>query len=93
MIARMTSLAVTPGGSVAVDRDAHPLRPGLRQRLRGEHVLDLARADAERQRAERAVGRGVAVAAHDGHARQRAALLGPDHVDDALVRVAHRVSW
>ena len=78
------------GGSVALDGDGHPLRPRLRQRLGGEHVLDLAGADAEGQRAERAVGGGVAVAAHDGHAGQRAALLGGDDVDDALAGVAHR---
>ena len=35
--------------------------------------------------------RRVAVAAHDRHAGQRAALLGPDHVHDALARIAHRV--
>ena len=63
----------------------------LRQRLGGEHVLDLARADAEGERAERAVGRGVAVAAHDGHARLGEALLGADDVHDALAGVAHRV--
>ena len=80
-----------PGGQLAVDGDRHRLRPVLRQRLGGEHVLDLARADAERQRAERAVGRRVAVAAHDRHARQRASLLGTDDVDDALPGVAHRV--
>ena len=91
MIARMTSFGVTPAGSVAVDVDRHPPRPRLGQRLRGQHVLDLARADAEREGAERAVGRRVAVAAHDRHARQRAALLGPDDVDDALAGVAHRV--
>ena len=34
---------------------------------------------------------GVAVAAHDRHARQGAALLRPDDVDDALPGVAHRV--
>ena len=34
------------------------LRLWLRERLRGQHVLDLARADAEGERAERAV-RGV----------------------------------
>ena len=79
------------GGQLAVDVDRHPLRARLRQRLGGQHVLDLARADAEGERAERAVGRGVAVAAHDRHARQRAALLGPDDVDDALAGVAHRV--
>ncbi len=32
----------------------------LQQRLRRQHVLDLGRADAERQRAQRAVRRGVA---------------------------------
>ena len=54
-------------------------------------MLDLARADAERQRAERAVRRRVAVAADDRHAGQRATLLGPDDVDDALAGIAHRV--
>ena len=56
-------------GQVALERDAHRLRPLLRQRLRREHVLDLGRADAERERAERAVRRRVAVAADDRHAR------------------------
>ncbi len=37
-----------------------------------------------RQRAERAMGGGVAVAADDGGSRQREALLGSDHVDDTL---------
>ncbi len=68
----------------AVDRDAHVLGLALQQRLRRQHVLDLRRADAVRQRAERAVRRRVAVAAHDRGARQREALLGPDHVHDAL---------
>ena len=54
-------------------------------------MLDLAGADAERECAERAVGGGVAVAAHDRHARHRAALLGADDVHDALVGVTHRV--
>ena len=40
-----------------------------------------------RQRAERAVRRGVAVAADDGGAGQRKALLGADDVDDALALV------
>jgi hypothetical protein len=34
----------------------------------------------------------VAVAAHDRHARLGEALLGADHVDDALAGVAHRVA-
>ena len=62
-------------GEFAVDRDAQRLRPLLPDRLRGEHVRHFRRADAERQRAERAVRRRMAVAAHDEHPRLRQALL------------------
>lgn len=41
------------------------------------------------QGAERAVGRGVRVAADHGHARQGRALLRADHVNDALTHVVH----
>ena len=71
--------------------DPHRLRLGLRERLRGEHVLDLARADPERQRAERAVRGRVRVAADDRHARLGDAELGPDDVDDPLAVGAERV--
>ena len=91
MSARIRSLAVEPLGQLADDVDGHHLRPGLRQRLGGEHVLDLAGADAERDRAERAVRRRVGVAAHDRHARLGEAELRADDVHDALVEVAHRV--
>ena len=91
MIARMMSLLVAPGGQLAVDRDRHRLERRERQRLRGEHVLDLAGADAERERAERAVRRGVRVAADDRQARLGEAELRSDLVDDALVGVAERV--
>ena len=90
MTARITSLAVTPAGSSPSTSTAIHFGPALGQRLGGQHVLDLARADAERQRPERAVRGGVAVAADDRHARQRAALLGADDVDDALAGIAHR---
>ena len=46
------------------------------------------RADAEGQRAQRAVRRGVAVAAHQGHAGLADALLRADDMDDALTLVA-----
>jgi hypothetical protein len=75
---------VTPAGQLAIDLDQHVLGLLLDQRLGGEHVLDFRRADAVRQRAERAVRRGVAVAADDGHAGQGKALLGADDVHDAL---------
>ena len=71
--------------------DPHRLRLGLLQRLGREHVLDLARADPEGERAERAVGGGVRVAADDRHAGLGDAQLGPDDVDDPLAVGAERV--
>ena len=73
--------------------DAHLARLGLalQQALRGQHVLDLARADAEGERAERAVRGGVAVAADDGHARLGEPEFRADDVDDALVRAVQAV--
>ena len=50
-------------------------------------MLDLRGADAVRERPERAMGRGVAVAAHDRRAGQGEALLRADDMDDALARV------
>jgi hypothetical protein len=47
----------------------------------------LRRANAERDRAKRAVRRGVAVAARDRHSRLRETELGADHVHDALTVV------
>ena len=76
---------------LSVHRDGHGLERPQRQRLRGEHVLDLGRADAERERAERAVRRGVTVTAHHRHPGLRQAELRPDDVHDALFDVTHRV--
>ena len=76
---------------LARERDAQRARALLREGLRGQHVLDLARADAEGECAERAVRRRVRVAADDRHARLRDAELGPDHVHDALPAVAEPV--
>ena len=91
IVPRIRSLAVTPRPSSPVVEDPHRLRAALRERLRGQHVLDLARADAERQRAERAVRGGVRVAADDRHARLGDAQLGPDDVDDPAPVGAERV--
>ena len=57
--------------SAPVDVDGEGLRPALQQALRGEHVADFGRADAEGEGAERAMRAGVAVAADDGLARLR----------------------
>ena len=59
----------------------------LDQALRCEHVLDVGGADALRQCTERAVRRGVRIAADDRHARQRRALLRTDDVHDALTTI------
>ena len=66
---------------------------GLRldQALGRQHVLDLAGADPERERAERAVGGRVRVAADDRHPRLGDPQLRADHVDDPLVLGAQRV--
>ena len=85
MMARIMSLAVTPAGRSPSTVTAMVFGPALGQGLGGQHVLDLAGADPEGQGAEGPVGRGVAVAAHDGHARLGQAQLGADDVDDPLV--------
>ena len=48
-------------------------------------MLHFAGADAERQRAERAVRGRVAIAADHRHARLRESQLRSDHVHDALL--------
>mmetsp|Transcript_81659 Transcript_81659/g.227260 ORF Transcript_81659/g.227260 Transcript_81659/m.227260 type:complete len:337 (+) Transcript_81659:1421-2431(+) len=82
-------LGAAAARQLALNLDEQVLGLLGRQRLRGQHMLDLARADAVRQRTKGAVGGRVAVAADDRHARQRGALLRADHVDDALALVAH----
>ncbi len=72
---------------LAGDFHLHVLRFLLDQRLRCQNMFDLGRADAMRQRAERAVGRGMAVAANDGHAGQGPALFRANDVHDALTHV------
>ena len=75
----------------ALVADQHRLGLLLDHALRGQHVLDLAGADPEGQRAEGAVGRGVRVAADDRHTGLGDAELGPDHVHDPLPVGAQRV--
>ena len=78
-------MAVTPLRQLAFNGDAEGLRLRLRQRLRGEHVLHFAGADAEGQRAECAVRRSVRVAADNRHARLGEAEFRPDYVHNALL--------
>jgi hypothetical protein len=83
-------LGAHPGGDAPVDGHRHRAGALVGQCLGRQHVFHLARADAERQGAERAVGGGVRVAAHDRHARLSGPKLGADDVDDPLVLVAAR---
>ncbi len=76
----------------ALEADEQLGRPPVGQRLGREHLLDLARADAEREGTERAVRRGVRVAADDRHAGLRDPELGADHVHDALAAMSPAVA-
>ena len=84
---RITSFAATPAGGSPPHGDPHVLRAPLEQRLRRQDVLYLAGADAEGERPERPVRRGVAVAANDGGAGKGEPLFGADDVDDALAQI------
>src|SRR3546814_7673020 len=73
-----------------LDADPNIARLALADGLGREHMLDLRRTDPEREGAERAVGRGMAVAADDRHSRLRTSLFRADDMDDAAPPIAHR---
>ena len=75
---------------LAIDHNIHILVFLHHHALRGEHMLDLAGADAERQCPECAVRAGVRIAAHHRHAGQGRTILRPDHMHDALTFVEER---
>jgi hypothetical protein len=52
-------------------------------------MLAFGRTNAEGERPERSMRRGVTVAAHDRCPRERKSLLGADHMHDALTRIQH----
>jgi hypothetical protein len=74
---------------LAIDADQHGLGLALQQALGRQDMLHLGGADAEGQGPKGAMGRGVGVAADDGHARLGEALLRPHDVDDALAGITH----
>src|SRR2546425_8845562 len=69
---------------LSIDVDGKSAWPPLGQALGGQHQLDLRRADAESERAERAVRRRVRVTADDHHPRLGETELRADDVHDAL---------
>jgi hypothetical protein len=70
-----------------VEAHLHAARPRTHQRLRGHRMFAFGGTDAPGQRAQAADGAGVAVGTDQRDAWQRNALLGRDHVHDALARV------
>ena len=72
-------------GQRAVNANFHGFGLELAEGLRGEDVFHFGGADADGETAERAVCRGMAVAADDRFAGQGIAKIRPDDVDDALV--------
>src|SRR5262249_60423031 len=78
-------LGVDAGTQPAVHLDAAHAELVHRQALARQHVTDLRRADAEGDGAERAVRRGVRIAAADRHAWLRQPALGADHLHAALL--------
>ena len=85
MTARIMSLAVTPRARCPSTRTSSVFGLRCKRHCVASTCATSRRADAEGERAERAVRRGVAVAADDRHARLREAELGPDDVHDAAL--------
>ncbi len=88
MMARMMSFAPTPLGATPSTRTSMFLALLWISVCVASTCSTSRCADAVRQRAERAMCGGVAVAADNRRAGQREALLGADDVDDALALVA-----
>ncbi len=78
-------MADTPGTERTLDTDAQGVWLALQQALAGQHMTHFGGADAEGQRAERAVCGGMAVTADDGHAGLGGAQFGSDDMHDAAV--------
>src|SRR5713226_49594 len=57
------------GRQFACDADMHRLRTLLQETLRGKDLLDFAGTNTKGQRSHGPVGRGMRIAAHDGHSR------------------------
>ena len=73
----------------SLDVDAHGLGLLLENALRGQHLSHLTRAYAKGDCSHGAMGRGVRIAADDGHSGQRQPLLGSYDMHYAVVLEAH----
>ncbi len=89
MMASTTSFAVTPGSKVP----STEMRMFLAGRWMSVWVASTCSTSEvpipNAKRAKGTVGRGMRIAADDGHAGLGEALLRPDDVDDALADIVH----
>ena len=74
----------------ALEQHTHRLLLVLAKRLGGEDAFAFAGADPEGEGSERAMGRGVAVAAYERNARQGEAEFRADDVNDPVLAVRSR---
>ena len=72
-------------GQRAVHVYKHRARLILRQALRRQHLLNLAGANAKRQRAECSMSTRVAIAANNSHPRLRQPEFRANDVHDSLI--------
>ena len=84
-------LAADPEAEFARNFNAQLPRLALPQGLRRHHMIDLGRADPERNATKRAMRRGMGIATHQNQTRQGDALFGSDNMDDAMPVISHRI--
>ena len=72
-----------------LDTHIHCLGLLLQEALCRQHMLDFAGADTNGKDAQRAMRRGMGVAAHKGHAGERDALFRSNDMHNALSLVIH----
>ena len=72
-----------------LDANIHRLGTLLQEALCGQDMLNFAGANTKGQCAHGSMRRGMRVAAHQGHARQRDTLLRANNMYNALASVVH----
>ena len=78
-----------PLAQPTIDGNTHRFGPCLEDALRSHYHLHLAGTDTESYGAHRSVGRGVRVAANNGHTRQRQSSFRTYNVNDAVLGIHH----
>src|SRR5690606_17910285 len=76
-------------GQLPFHLDQHALVLFHVQSLSGEHVFDFGGTDTKCQSADCTVSAGVGVTTDHSHAGKRCALLGSNHMNNALADIVH----